>query len=321
MMRLGILALALLAFSVAHADTQGALWGDSTATQVAEGSDEDIDFADPGAGDGGGAPGSGPGAGDEGSGGASGDTDNGQDSGAGESSEEPPSVIISEGVIVVSDSSGASGTSGTFSAGASASNDEKVLVAELLEILSETGAIAVSADASSAGGSGGVSVSGSLVRESLEGRGDLRLILRRWAGLARAGAGGRSLSAGDLGLIAASTALQDRHVGDAFISLSSFNLAYRSQGYLLGLVPIAFQVRLSVVPDAKVAAERVVVKFPWYQFFVRKFVSKATLVREITALIDGSDTEAAPAERQARLFTAVTDFLATRSDTVEGSLQ
>jgi hypothetical protein len=90
----------------------------------------------------------------------------------------------------------------------------------------------------------------------------------------------------------------------------------------LAFVPVSFPVRISVNPNAATLAERVTVKFPWYSFFLRKFVSKSALIADIDAIITkDADPAIDRSQLQAKIFTDVSIMLQSRVDTVEESVQ
>lgn len=178
-----------------------------------------------------------------------------------------------------------------------------------------SGASVGSTDANTGSGFG-VRVIGSKVRQALSADIDLKEFLTYW----RKGKGKASDS--DLGLIAASTALRDSNVQEVLFTASSFEIVYRSRGYLLAVLPWSFPVRLTVVPDSPVIEERVRVKLPWYRFFVRKFFTTAGLQRDIDELLTKTKNENVDADIDGTplLFEATTQFLRTKVGTVADSV-
>jgi hypothetical protein len=171
-------------------------------------------------------------------------------------------------------------------------------------------------DVSTLDSSDGVYINGARVRAALKGRGTLRVTLRGF------GAAGGALSTSDFGLVGASAILKNPALESAFISLSRFDITYRSQGYLFAVVPLSFRVRLAINPTGTTLAERVEVKFPWYSFFLRTFVSKAALAADVDAiLIRDTDLSIDRSQLQAKIFTDVSVMLQGRVDTVEESIQ
>jgi hypothetical protein len=64
------------------------------------------------------------------------------------------------------------------------------------------------------------------------------------------------------------------------------------------------------------------VKFPWYSFFLQKFVSKDALVRDINAAINASPVaDAESIDAREKFLSAITRTISLRADTVEGTLQ
>lgn len=122
---------------------------------------------------------------------------------------------------------------------------------------------------------------------------------------------GAHLTNNDLGLIAASTALRDPSLESASIVGGEFDITYRAPAFLLGFVPIAMPVKIHVNPAAASIEARVSVKLPWYQFFVRKIISRAQIVNAIDGIIITNPE--VPDEdivaREARLFTLMTTAL------------
>ncbi|OGG60568.1 hypothetical protein A2765_05295 [Candidatus Kaiserbacteria bacterium RIFCSPHIGHO2_01_FULL_56_24] len=222
-------------------------------------------------------------------------------------------------------SSAGSGTttpsvSGTSGAGDSSDEDDLIdalLAGGALSGVSSSGS--ASGAAGSAGASAGsnfsVRVIGAKVRQALSADIDLQEILTYW----RRGKG--RASERDLGLIAASTALRDSNVQEVSFTASSFEIVYRSRGYLVAVLPWSFPVRLTVVPDAPVIEERVRVKLPWYRFFVRKFFTVSGLQRDINELLTKTKNESPDSDiGTPLLFEATAQFLRTKVGTVADSV-
>lgn len=170
---------------------------------------------------------------------------------------------------------------------------------------------------SSASGAGGISVRviGAKVRETLQNNLDLKDLLQYW----KRGKG--APSAGEYGLIAASTAVRDSNVQEVSFTASKFEIAYRSRGYLLIVIPWSFSVRVGVVPAASALDERVQVKLPWYGFFVRKFFTTNGLKKDINEIIDKTKKDNPKAEDgTALVFEAVALFLKNKVGTVSNSV-
>ena len=138
------------------------------------------------------------------------------------------------------------------------------------------------------------------------GKNDLQEILK----------GGRSgsearLNARGLGLVAASTALSDKNIDSVSFTGGSFEIKYRSRGYLFSFIPVSFPVRVVIVPEA--TSGRVIVLLPWYRFFVREFFTGKSLAAEINAVLEAEiGNSAAGADLKLQLFEATADFCAKR---------
>lgn len=171
-------------------------------------------------------------------------------------------------------------------------------------------------DDSLLGARGSVIINGDSVRKYFRGRYDLQELLLGWR------AGSDRLGAGGLGYIAASTALRDSNVDAVSFTADRFDITYRSRGYLFTFIPMTFPVRVTVIPEATYG--RVVVKLPWYRFFVREFFTARGLADDIESVIQEElkKTFADDADLKPILFAAVADYLRTKvgtvSDTVGG---
>jgi hypothetical protein len=201
--------------------------------------------------------------------------------------------------------------------------DEEDEETSVVEALIQAGALSgVTSGASGSGASGAsgagfsIRIIGAKVRQALSADIDLRVILTYW----RKGKGKASES--ELGLIAASTALRDANVQEVAFTASSFEIVYRSRGYLLAVIPWSFPVRVMVIPSAPTIDERVSVKLPWYRFFVRKFFTVRGLQKDIDELLTKTkegNTDGDIDERML-LFEATTEFLRTKVGTVADSV-
>jgi hypothetical protein len=333
-----VLAFFLILVPVAHAEVIGSQWNDSNTVQLPGGPDTypgDTTIP-PDQGTNGGTDGTGGSGGGTGTkqGGGTGGT-NGTGGGTGGSSGGPGDVIIFSNPSDGSSNGSGSGSSGSGSGQGGGQSDAGSLLDTLLGsggISGSTGATGSLQGGSGQAGSGsgagvsgsgsarlnasnGVFIDGAKVRSALQGKGILRVTLRAF------GAAGGMLSNSDLGLIGASSILKNPALESAFISLSRFDITYRSQGYLLAFVPISFPVRISVNPGGSSLADRVTVKFPWYSFFLRKFVSKSGLAADIDAiLVRDADPAADRSQVQAKIFTDVSVMLQSRIDTVDESV-
>lgn len=217
---------------------------------------------------------------------------------------------------------GGSGGNGT-SAGAGAAGGEAGTEEEgLLDLLVTAGAVSGSGAApgssffedSSVGGASGsldVSVDGASVRAILRGKYDLQELLKGW----RSGSEAR-LNARGLGLVAASTALSDTNIDSVSFTGGSFEIKYRSRGYLFSFIPMSFPVRVTVVPDASSA--RASVRLPWYRFFVREFFTTQKLTEEIEAVMAGEIEKnmLADTDLRVKVFEAVAAYLRGKVGTI-----
>lgn len=158
-------------------------------------------------------------------------------------------------------------------------------------------------------------LNGKKAREALKARGITKLdIVNRFTS--------KFLSKKDFALGAVSDILNNENIEEVILSLNSVQVTYRSQGRLFAVFPMAFPVTVTVNPYADTAEARVFVKFPWYSFFLQKFVSKDVLIRDINAAVDKAEiTEADSIDARTRFLNAITQTIASRVDTVEGTLQ
>jgi hypothetical protein len=163
------------------------------------------------------------------------------------------------------------------------------------------------------GSTGTVSINGEAVRDTFQNNGELADILRFWRPQKNAPA-----SDAERGLIAVSTALRDSNVDAISLTSGAFEIVYRSKGYLLMVIPWSFPVRVTVVPDAATASERVTIKLPWYRFFVRKFFTTDALLRELDAIVLGSKPE--EGDVIAEVFEAVSNHLKKKVGTISDSI-
>lgn len=305
-MRFGLFAIGLcfVAAPVAFSEEIGAQWNDSNTIQLPGGPDTyPGDTSDPASN-----PESGAGGGEsEGSANGGAPPSGGSSGSGGGSSGESDVIIFTNPDSESGSSSGFSGALGDGGGGDSG---------PLIELLAAEGGVSGEGGAAlGAEGSDGVFINAAKVRAALKGKGVLRVTLRAF------GERGGALSTSDFALVGASSALKNPAMESAFISLSRFAIAYRSQGYLFAVVPLSFTVRISVNPRAEALRDRVEVRFPWYSFFLRKFVSRDGLARDIHDILTRDfDPSLEPSEAQARLFTDVSVMLQNRADTFEESV-
>lgn len=174
---------------------------------------------------------------------------------------------------------------------------------------------ALSISGSANGGEHTVRLNGKKAREALKARGITKLsIVNRFTS--------KFLTKKDFALMAVSNILENENIEEVILSLNTVELTYRSEGRLFAAFPMDFPVTVTVNPYATTADAKVVVKFPWYSFFLQKFVSKAGLVRDINAVIDATDiTDAEPIDARGKFLSAITGVILLRADTVEGTLR
>lgn len=114
----------------------------------------------------------------------------------------------------------------------------------------------------------------------------------------------------DVAVIAAAAVFRDQNIEEVTLSETHLGITYRTKGWLIGLIPIQFTVRLSINAAGTTDAERVQVSYPWYRFFTWLSVSPNALAANINAAIIGNQAAGLNgAEVQARLFTQVTNIL------------
>lgn len=174
---------------------------------------------------------------------------------------------------------------------------------------------ALSISGSSYGGEHTVRLNGKKAREALKARGITKLsIANRFTS--------KFLTKKDFALMAVSNVLENENIEEVILSLNTVELTYRSEGRLFAAFPMAFPIVVTVNPYATTPESRVVVKFPWYSFFMQKFVSKIGLARDINAAIDATDiTDAEPIDARGKFLSAITQVITLREDTVEGTLR
>lgn len=197
--------------------------------------------------------------------------------------------------------------------------DENTIVETLIQAGALTGVqsgTSASGQGSASGAGLSIRIIGAKVRQALSADIDLREILTYW----RKGKG--KASDAELGLIAASTALRDTNVQEVSFTASSFEIVYRSRGYLLVVIPWSLPVRVTVIPAAPTLEERVEVQLPWYRFFVRKFFTVRGLQRDIDELLTRTKNENTDGDidSTALLFETTAEFLRTKVGTVADSV-
>lgn len=244
-------------------------------------------------------------------GGSSGSESSGGSSGGGSATD---GVTVTIAINQNGSSSSANGDSaGTEQGQGSSAQGSGVSGDEILNTLFGNQALSIS------GGSSGegfvIRLDGKKVREALKARGISTItILNKFTS--------KFLTKKDYALNAVSTILQNEQIEEIVMSLSTMRISYRAQGRLFGVFPITYPIALTVNPFADTPEKRVVSKFPWYSFFVQKYVSKKVLVKDINAALQtvaALDTD--DADRGARYVDAVVTVITGRIDTVEGSLR
>ena len=210
----------------------------------------------------------------------------------------------------------AGGTAGTSTGGDTGSSGSTVTGEDILNSLFGNQALSISGGS---GGSGGgdysIRLNGKKAREALKARGISKLsVQNRFTS--------KFLSKKDFALSAASRILENENIEEVILSLNIVQLTYRSQGRLFAVFPFAFPVTVAVNPYGETPETRVSVKFPWYSFFLQKYVSKAVLIRDINAAIQEADiTEVDSIDAHTGFLSAITQVISLRTDTVEGTLR
>ncbi|MBI5456704.1 hypothetical protein HY969_03095 [Candidatus Kaiserbacteria bacterium] len=209
---------------------------------------------------------------------------------------------------------------------------------DALQVLVEEGAVSVE-DAGVAaigieeddGGGYSIVVDGDKVRASAGSNVDIGSVLKFWRGIKGKFSTSKGKNVANKGrlttgeyyaLIASELAVDDENLDEAALSASRFEISYRSRGKLFALIPLSFPVRVEVTGAAEISADRVHIKLPWYRWFVRKYFSASSLASEVDAVVL-KELSALPPEAedvQAVLFTAVTDFLRQKVQTISDSI-
>lgn len=173
---------------------------------------------------------------------------------------------------------------------------------------------------SGGGGDPNLRVRGDEVRKTLRARGIESFSIPGY--LASDGSlTGRLYSQEDIALVVAAHTFKDQNLEEVIFSLGTVSIAYRARGRLFAVIPLTYRVRLSLNPATDTPEERVVVRFPWYKFFLQTYVSKPVLQRELDFVVTNIIRESPiTADTQARIFSVVSLALSERFDTVEGSI-
>lgn len=199
----------------------------------------------------------------------------------------------------------------------------------VLESLLETGAIQGGLggidEGIFSGGQGSIVVSGSRVRAFLRKDPDIDEVLRYWKiGKGSSRPDGKTskdrLTPGEYyALVAATLAAEDEGIEEVLFTARDFTITYRSRGALFALIPWSFPVRVFVAPTSP--KNRVVVRFPWYHWFVREYFTRAALAQEVEGVIQSIAKDADVGEDiQAELFDAVARMLREKVRTITESI-
>ncbi|MBY0539325.1 hypothetical protein K2P56_02745 [Patescibacteria group bacterium] len=235
--------------------------------------------------------------------------------GAGSDAPVTPGNLWDANNVTVTVSTQGSSTTGTGgdAEGDSESSSEVLDGEDILASLFGNQALSISGSAH--GGEHTVRLNGKKAREALKARGITKLsIVNRFTS--------KFLTKKDFALMAVSDILENENIEDVILSLNTVELTYRSQGRLFAVFPMAFPITVTVNPYANTSDARVVVKFPWYSFFMQKFVSKEGLARDINASIDATDiSDTEPIDARGMFLSAITQVILLRGDTVEGTLR
>lgn len=245
--------------------------------------------------------------------------DGGGAGGGGEDAPVTPQNLWDANEVTVTvttegESGGGTGdTSGNDTSGFSGSSSNEIDGEDILASLFGNQALSISG--SSYGGEHTVRLNGKKAREALKARGITKIsIVNRFTS--------KFLTKKDFALMAVSNILENENIEEVILSLNTVELTYRSEGRLFAAFPMAFPISVTVNPYATTPESRVSVKFPWYSFFMQKFVSKNGLVRDINAAIDATDiTDVEPIDARGKFLSAITQVITLREDTVEGTLR
>lgn len=259
--------------------------------------------------------------------------DEGTVNGVAGSASSVPSAIKEVLLVYGTSSSGADlGTTAETTQTSSSSDVLSTLIGGQAVALNSTasgeegGASALGGPSGAGGGGGegggiGIRIRGRAVRDTLSRRGIEDIRIPGYVsdeGLLT----GRLRSKEDIALIAASSALKDQNIEEITFVSGVISITYRARGRLFAIIPLSYAVRLSIDPRGASAEERVLVKFPWYKFFLQTYVSKHSLQSELDSVLGGivEKKQQITVDTQARLFSAIAGALLERFDTVEGSV-
>jgi|GEM_PF-5703594 len=227
----------------------------------------------------------------------------GEDGGDEESDEESQSVSVPVSVVTSADDGTSPGAGGS-------DGEDAISADDILNTL--RGNQAIFFEGGSGGGFGTVRIWGDRAREALGSRGITRLDV--------GGFGNKFLTKGDFAAAIASSVLENPALQEVVVSLESFTISYKAEGRLFAVFPMQYPVRLTINPYGATTEERVVIKLPWYRFFLQTFFSRSALQKELDQQVTESIAKGADVDARTRLYTAVTQTLTSRVDTVADSL-
>jgi hypothetical protein len=262
------------------------------------------------------------------SGGAGGSTDGDFSSG---STIESVTVVFGSGSSPSGNSapqgtSGASASPGSSGANGNSSGQggDSVAASDILGTLIGNQAVSISGGGGSGlpdQGGGTVLIHASLVRAALHARGIGAFLIPGFDTSKGISPFGRFLALKtneDFALVAASTALKDGRIEDITLAAGTLHISYRARGNLFAFIPVTYRIVIEAKPDP--APGTVTVKFPWYKFFLRTYVSKKDIEADVGSTISSVSTEGGTLDERARLLNDVSAKLSARFDTVEGSI-
>ena len=209
------------------------------------------------------------------------------------------------------------------SVGGGGAGNNSTTTQSVVNALTNSGAVTVTQNNSSTGsanaannsGSNGsiVSISGAKVRAALKDKGISAINFSNWDDSATFSADS-NFTPTDVGLIASAAILQNQTIQQVTLSEGRLDITYLQKGYLLWLIPLSFDVRITVDLSPG-APQAVTVTFPWYRFFTWTDISPTELGADINAAIIGNTAAGLNAEdAQARLFTEVSGVLKSNQD-------
>ena len=236
-----------------------------------------------------------------------GEAGDGEGTSGGNSEEEQTGVTVT---VTASDGDG--GATGSENGEGTPSTGE-----DLLSTLFGHQAVSFGLNGGSSGGGdwGTITISGAKARAALLTRGVSRLSISDLLN-------SRFFTREDFTLVAASKILENKSIEEVILTLDTLSLTYRSEGRLFAVFPFSYPIKLTINPNADTREKRILVKFPWYRFFLQTFVSRS----ELQAQIDGAITEVlleaeTGADVKTKILIAVTEKIQSRFDTVEGTLK